>query len=100
MFEDLLYESKIQVSRLLKNVIKGDHDYSHENKSMLITTLKPEFDMTALGWGVSLFLGILVTHKPMCMFWSQHKYVEEILKRANTENCKLVATPIYFKLQT
>ncbi|XP_023737818.1 uncharacterized mitochondrial protein AtMg00810-like [Lactuca sativa] len=49
--------------------------------------------MTDLG-PLSYFLGIAVTHTKSTMFLFQRKYVEEILKRANMEACKLVTTPV------
>ncbi|XP_042755658.1 uncharacterized mitochondrial protein AtMg00810-like [Lactuca sativa] len=62
-------------------------------KIRLITGLKHKFDMTDIGF-LSYFLGISVTRTNNSMFLSQHKYIEEILRCANMEACKLVATPV------
>eukprot|EP00253_Pinus_taeda_P028706 PITA_28706 len=54
--------------------------------------MKNEFEMTNLGF-LRYFLGIEVDQSENCVFISQDKYVEAMLKRFNMQNSKAAVTP-------
>ncbi|GJS23513.1 ribonuclease H-like domain-containing protein [Tanacetum coccineum] len=59
----------------------------------IIASLHQEFSMTNLG-SLNYFLGISVTRDSSRMFFSQKKYVVEILERAHMANCNPYRTPV------
>lgn len=66
--------------------------------SGIITTLCHEFDMKYLGV-LHDFLGTSVTHKSSSLFMYQHKYLNEIMQRANMSNCNPCTTPSDTKMK-
>nr|GEV35930.1 retrotransposon protein, putative, unclassified [Tanacetum cinerariifolium] len=59
----------------------------------IIALLHIEFAMTDLG-SFSYFLGISAQQSVSGMFLSQSKFVEEIIERANMQNCNPCRTPV------
>jgi len=55
--------------------------------------LKKRFEITELG-PASTYLSFEIDRKDHCTFVSQRKYIKEILKKFNMENCKAVSTPM------
>eukprot|EP00253_Pinus_taeda_P030206 PITA_30206 len=60
--------------------------------------MKSEFEMTDLGF-LRYFLGIEVDQIENCVFISQDKYVEALLKRFNMQNSKATVTPTVMGLK-
>lgn len=63
-----------------------------------IGLLSKEFAMTNLGQ-LHHFLGIQVQHQNGGLFLSQAQYINDILTRANMQNCKPSTTPADMGLQ-
>ena len=55
--------------------------------------MQNEFEISLLG-GLSLFLGLHVCQRNQGIFISQTKYIIEMLKKFEVENCKPVTTPM------
>jgi hypothetical protein len=55
--------------------------------------MQNEFDMLLLG-ELSLFLGLQVRQRNKGIFFSQTKYIREMLKRFRMEYCKSIITPM------
>lgn len=70
--------------------------YTGTNMKMLNEFKKAmmsKYEMTDLGL-MKYFLGIQVKQSPGCIFLSQEKYADDILKKFNTVDCKPMATPM------
>jgi hypothetical protein len=59
----------------------------------LLAQLQAEFAVKDLG-SLSYFLGIEVHHTPTGLLLTQHKYIQDILKRTNMASSSLVPTPM------
>ncbi|KAD0371270.1 hypothetical protein E3N88_44371 [Mikania micrantha] len=58
-----------------------------------ILTLSSKFSLKDLGH-LSYFLGVEVQPHPSGILLSQHKYISDILLKANMQSCKPISTPI------
>ena len=55
--------------------------------------MQKEFEMSMLG-ELGFFLGLQISQKENGIFISQSKYVKEMLKKFQMEDCKPVSTPM------
>jgi hypothetical protein len=55
--------------------------------------MQNEFEMSLLG-GLSFFWGLCICQRKQGIFISQNKYIKEMLKRFEMEDCKPVTTPM------
>ncbi|XP_015170198.1 uncharacterized mitochondrial protein AtMg00810-like [Solanum tuberosum] len=66
---------------------------NHVRIKALVSQLQSQFVVRDLGT-LSYFLGITATWTKEGLFLSQHKYVTELLRRAQMDSCSSVTTPI------
>ncbi|KAI6694933.1 hypothetical protein NL676_022643 [Syzygium grande] len=100
-FKKSLSESTIYVQKLVSDLVVVslyvDDMLVIGSNSAQITAIKQEmmkmFEMTDLG-EMSYFLGMEVRQTQNEVFICQKKYLKEILKRFNMEECKSVSTPM------
>lgn len=94
--ETLFIKTNKHGNILIVSVYVDDLIYTGDDLSMMIEfkqSMQREFDMTDLG-KMRYFLGIGVLQTPHGIHISQGKYVFEVLKRFNMENCNAVYNPM------
>ncbi|CAN6723360.1 unnamed protein product [Malus baccata var. baccata] len=72
-------------------ILTGDSDVVVQ---FVISQLTKEFDMKDLGI-LHFFLGLQIEYQARGLFVHQHKYVKELLQKANMEECKPCLTPCH-----
>jgi hypothetical protein len=73
------------------DIIFGSND--DEMSQRFAEEMKKEFEMSMLG-ELSFFLGLQITQTSKGIFISQTKYIKEMLKKFEMEDCKPVSTPM------
>jgi hypothetical protein len=63
-------------------------------RNQFATEMQNEFEMSMLG-ELTFFLGLQVSQYNKGIFISQTKYIKEMLKKFQMEDCKLMSTPIF-----
>ena len=75
----------------------SNHNVIHQKETSLHPSTKTEnakrIEMSLLG-ELSLFLGLQISQLKNGIFISQTRFIKEMLKRFNMEECKPVCTPI------
>jgi hypothetical protein len=73
------------------DIIFGSNDDKISQK--FVEEMQEEFEMSMLG-ELSFFLGLQITQTSKGIFISQTKYIKEMLKKFEMEDCKPVSTPM------
>ena len=81
----------IIVEVYVDDIIFGSNDEKQSKK--IAAEMKNEFEMSMLG-ELTFFLRLQFSQFSKGIFISQNKYVKEILKKFNMEDCMLVCTPM------
>jgi hypothetical protein len=94
--ENNLYIKLSQGNILLIEVYVDDIIFGSDDDRLSQTISKDmqnEFEMSLLG-ELSFFLGLQIHQRNQGIFISQTKYIREMLKRFEIEDCKLVISPM------
>ncbi|XP_043721091.1 uncharacterized mitochondrial protein AtMg00810-like [Telopea speciosissima] len=96
MVDSNLYIRSVDSSPLVVVVYVDDIIFRAHNSELckeFAERMQTEFEMSMLG-ELSFFLGLQVKQMKNGIFISQAKYIKEMLKKFNMEDCKPVSTPI------